>query len=61
MKGWQHRAANRLAPLWELLKLLVLNQKYLQLDESPLKVLDRDDKMVSIKAICGYTMLPAIS
>lgn len=39
MKGWQH-----LAPLWELLKLLVLNQKYLQLDESPLKVLDRDHK-----------------
>jgi transposase len=44
MRGWQHRAANRLAPLWELLKLLVLNQKYLQLDESPLKVLDRDHK-----------------
>jgi transposase len=39
MRGWQH-----LAPLWELLKLLVLNQKYLQLDESPLKVLDRDHK-----------------
>ncbi|WP_414617583.1 transposase [Dyadobacter sp. 32] len=39
MKGWQH-----LAPLWELLKLLVLNQKYLQADESPLKVLDRDHK-----------------
>ena len=39
MKGWQH-----LAPLWELLKLLVLNQKYLQVDESPLKVLDRDHK-----------------
>ena len=39
MKGWQH-----LAPLWELLKLLVLNQKYLQADETPLKVLDRDHK-----------------
>ncbi|MDQ6482643.1 IS66 family transposase [Dyadobacter sp. LHD-138] len=39
MKGWQH-----LAPLWELLKLLVINQKYLQLDETPLKVLDRDHK-----------------
>lgn len=44
MKGWQHRAANRLAPLWELLKLLVLNQKYLQADETPLKVLERDHK-----------------
>ncbi|HEV7378813.1 MAG TPA: transposase [Dyadobacter sp.] len=39
MKGWQH-----LTPLRELLKLLVLNQKYLQADESPLKVLDRDHK-----------------
>jgi transposase len=39
MKGWQH-----LVPLWELLKLLVLNQKYLQADETPLKVLDRDHK-----------------
>lgn len=39
MKGWKH-----LVPLWELLKLLVINQKYLQADESPLKVLDRDHK-----------------
>ncbi|MFC6194115.1 IS66 family transposase [Dyadobacter subterraneus] len=39
IKGWQH-----LTPLWELLKLLVLNQRYLQADESPLKVLDRDHK-----------------
>jgi transposase len=39
IKGWRH-----LAPLWELLKLLVLNQKYLQADETPLKVLDRDHK-----------------
>lgn len=39
MKGWY-----RLEPLWELLKLLVLNQKYIQADESPVKVLDRDHK-----------------
>lgn len=39
MKGWQ-----QLIPLWELLKLLVLQQKYLQADETPLKVLDRDHK-----------------
>ncbi len=39
MKGW-----DRLVPLWELLKLLALNQKYLQADESPIKVLDRDHK-----------------
>jgi len=39
MKGWRH-----LVPLWELLKLLVLAQRYLQVDESPFKVLDRDHK-----------------
>lgn len=39
MKGWKH-----LVPLWELLKLLILNQKYLQADESPLKVLDKNHK-----------------
>jgi transposase len=39
IKGWRH-----LVPLWELLKLLVINQKYLQADESPIKVLDRDHK-----------------
>jgi len=39
MKGWQ-----QLVPLWELLKLLVINQKYLQLVETLLKVLDRDHK-----------------
>jgi transposase len=39
MKGWK-----QLVPLWELLKLLVMNQKYLQADESPIKVLDRDHK-----------------
>lgn len=39
MKGWKH-----LVPLWELLKLLIINQKYLQADESPLKVLDKNHK-----------------
>lgn len=39
IKGWKH-----LAPLWELLKLLVENQKYLQVDESPIKVQDRNHK-----------------
>lgn len=39
IKGWRH-----LVPLWELLKLLVTNQKYLQADESPLKVLDKNHK-----------------
>ena len=39
IKGWK-----QLVPLWDLLKLLVLNQKYLQADESPLKVLDKNHK-----------------
>jgi transposase len=39
MKAWRH-----LVPLWELLKLLVLQQKYLQADETPFKVQDRDHK-----------------
>jgi transposase len=39
MAGWE-----RLTPLWELLRLMVLNQKYLQVDETPIKVLDRDNK-----------------
>ena len=39
MKGWKH-----LVPLWELLKLVVLTQKYLQADESPLKVQDKNSK-----------------
>ncbi len=39
MKGWK-----QLVPLWELLKRLVINQKYLQADESPIKVLDKNHK-----------------
>lgn len=36
IKGWKH-----LIPLWELLKLLVIKQKYLQVDETPIKVQDK--------------------
>lgn len=39
IKGWKH-----LNPLWELLKLLVIKQKYLQVDESPIKVQDKQHK-----------------
>lgn len=39
MKGWE-----QLQPLWELLRLIVISQKYLQVDETPIKVLDRDHK-----------------
>jgi transposase len=41
---WQMKAWRHLVPLWELLKLLVLQQKYLQADETPFKVQDRDHK-----------------
>ena len=39
MSGYQH-----LKPLYQLLRLIVLEQKYLQVDETKLKVLDRDHK-----------------
>jgi transposase len=39
MGGWRI-----IRPLWELLRLVIQNQKYLQVDESPVKVLDRDHK-----------------
>ncbi|REG87077.1 IS66 family transposase [Algoriphagus antarcticus] len=39
MGGWE-----QLKPLWELLRLIVFSQKYLQADETPIKVLDRDHK-----------------
>ena len=37
IKGWKH-----LIPLWELVKLLVVSQKYLQVDETPIKVQEKD-------------------
>jgi len=42
VSDWMIKTWRYLIPLWELLKLMVMNQKYLQADESPLKVLDRD-------------------
>jgi transposase len=44
IKGWKH-----LIPLWELVKLLVVSQKYLQADETPIKVQEKD--LASKKAI----------
>lgn len=46
MKGWKH-----LAPLWELLKLLVINQKYIQADETPIKVQDKQKQPGKTKNI----------
>lgn len=39
MGGWE-----QIRPLWELLRLIVTGQKYLQVDETPMKVLDRNHK-----------------
>ncbi|GGZ41858.1 transposase [Echinicola pacifica] len=49
MKGWE-----QLQPLWELLRLVVFTHKYLQADESPIKVQDRDHKNGIHK---GYVLL----
>ncbi|WP_245802869.1 hypothetical protein [Cyclobacterium lianum] len=52
MIGWE-----QLTPLWELLRLMVTNQKYLQVDETPIKVLAiRTIKIKSIKVTCGFNM-----
>ena len=46
IKGWKH-----LCPLWELLKLLVIKQQYLQADESPIKVQEKQRKPGKSRAI----------
>jgi len=46
LKGWKH-----LVPLWELLKLLVVDQKYLQADETPIKVQEKQRRPDKQKAI----------
>jgi transposase len=56
MKGWRH-----LIPLWELLKLLVLQQKYLQADETEprwhhSRCWTETIRMVFTRDACGYTM-----
>ena len=40
LKGWKH-----LVPLWVLLKKLIVQQHYLQADESPIKVQDKQGKV----------------
>ncbi len=46
IKGWKH-----LEPLWLLLKLLMGHQQYLQVDESPIKVQQKQKKPVQSKGI----------
>ncbi|MGL1888008.1 MAG: IS66 family transposase [Reichenbachiella sp.] len=41
---WMMKNGKHLSPLWELLKLLINQQKYLQADETPIKVQNRQHK-----------------
>lgn len=42
--GWVSNTCSLISPVYEALKKLVLQSNYLHVDESPLKVLDRDKK-----------------
>lgn len=44
LEGWVRQAAERLEPLYELLKFRTQSKGYLQVDETPIKVQDRDKK-----------------
>jgi len=44
LNGWQESVSNLLWPLYENLKSRVLQQGYLQVDETPIQVLDRTKK-----------------
>ena len=44
INGWQESVCNLLEPLYEALKYRVLSQGYLQVDESPIQVLDKNKK-----------------
>jgi transposase len=44
INGWQEAVCNLLEPLYENLKYRVLSQGYLQVDETPIQVLDKSKK-----------------
>ncbi len=44
INGWQESVCNLLEPLYDALKYRVLSQGYLQVDESPIQVLDKAKK-----------------
>ena len=44
INGWQESVCNLLEPLYDTLKHRVLSQGYLQVDESPIQVLDKSKK-----------------
>jgi transposase len=51
LNGWQESICNLLEPLYDTLKHRVLSQGYLQVDETPIAVLDKQKKG---KTHCGY-------
>jgi transposase len=51
LNGWQESICNLLEPLYDTLKHRVLSQGYLQVDETPIPVLDKQKKG---KTHCGY-------
>jgi transposase len=44
ISGWQESVSNLLWPLYENLKRRILTQGYLQADETPIQVLDKNQK-----------------
>jgi len=44
INGWQESVCNLLEPLYDNLKVRVLSQGYLQVDETPIQVLDKNKK-----------------
>lgn len=44
MSDWASAACHLILPLYELLKAMILKQPYLQADETPIKVLDKNKK-----------------
>lgn len=42
ISGWVHATCNLISPLYDVLKLEVLKQDYIQADETPIAVLDKD-------------------
>ena len=44
INGWQEAVCNLLSPLYDVLKHRVLSQGYLQADETPIQVLDKNKK-----------------
>lgn len=54
IEGWTKEALIRLHPLYEQLVFQIKSKGYLQVDETPIKVLESDKKGLATKDIIGY-------